>query len=101
AARRNATAGRGERAAPVLWGPEQAVWVERLRRDFDNLVAAISFLIERAPAQGTALVLNLSTLFQVVGAYSLRRTWLLRALGTEPAPEIRAKLLHGLSNCEL
>ncbi len=37
-----------EQAEPAFWGPQQAVWFERLEREHDNLRAALNWLLERA-----------------------------------------------------
>ena len=37
-----------EKAEPELAGPQQAVWLERLEREYDNLRAALQWLLERA-----------------------------------------------------
>jgi len=37
-----------EKAEPELAGPQQAVWLERFEREYDNLRAALQWLLERA-----------------------------------------------------
>jgi predicted ATPase/DNA-binding CsgD family transcriptional regulator len=40
-----------EEAEPAFWGPQQAVWFDRLEREHDNLRAALNWLLVRAEAQ--------------------------------------------------
>jgi tetratricopeptide (TPR) repeat protein len=49
-----------EQAEPELAGPQQAVWLERLEREHDNLRATLSWLLEqKGMAQNTELALRL------------------------------------------
>ena len=43
-----------EEADVWLWGPQQAVWLERLELEHDNLRAALSWPLEDGPGEGTS-----------------------------------------------
>ena len=43
-----------EEADVWLWGPQQAVWLERLEQEHDNLRAALSWSLEEGPGEGTS-----------------------------------------------
>src|SRR6266849_4551721 len=40
-----------EEAEPAFWGPQQAVWFDRLEREHDNLRATLNWLLARAEAR--------------------------------------------------
>src|SRR6266849_6220910 len=40
-----------EEAEPAVWGPQQAVWFDRLEREHDNLRATLNWLLARAEAR--------------------------------------------------
>jgi predicted ATPase/serine/threonine protein kinase len=90
-----------EEAGPGLRDENQSLWLKRLRLESDNLVAAVSLLLDREPENGAALVIILGSYSLLLGFVSQKRTWCLRALEAEPAPEVRAELLHQLSNSEV
>jgi len=77
-----------EKAEPELRGPQQAVWLERLEREHDNLRAALSWLLEQAEGEGIRssheMALRLSAalwkFWDAHGHYSEGRTFLERAL---------------------
>ncbi len=79
-----------------LRGPAQGVWLERLRRDEDNLRAALTWTIERGEA---FLALSLAFALEVFWVRALRRgeaeSWLDRALQLEypKQPIVRARAL--------
>ena len=60
-----------EEAETKLGGPEQAAWLERLEQEYDNLRAAVQWLLERQEA-GYSMEMAL----RLGGA--LRRFWLVR-----------------------
>ncbi len=65
-----------EKAEPELAGPQQAMWLERLEREHENLRAALSWWLEQGEAeQGMEMALRL--------AAALRRFWEVRAHWSE------------------
>jgi len=91
-----------EQAEPELLGPQQLTWFERLEREYDNLRAALSWLLEQGPdEQCGELALRLcgalTWLWLIRGYVSEGRQWLERALeisrGVRSA--VRAKALIG------
>ncbi len=89
-----------ERAAPELTGREQALWLDRLEQEHDNLRAALEWsLAEEAGAEpGLRLAGFLFRFWSVRGYVTEGQTWLEAALarsaGTSPAA--RARALRGL-----
>jgi predicted ATPase/DNA-binding CsgD family transcriptional regulator len=97
-----------EQAEPEYGGPQQALWLERLEREHDNLRAALQWSLEQAGTEADethrVMALRLSA--------ALRRFWLVRAhvnegrdfleralaAGTGVAPAIRAKALAAAAN---
>jgi tetratricopeptide (TPR) repeat protein len=85
-----------EQARPfVKGGREQAVWLPRLEREYDNLRVALDWITGR-PEHATLVLKMVVTLFPVWntrGYYNEGRNWLERALSLGGAPEWRAKCL--------
>jgi non-specific serine/threonine protein kinase len=76
------------RAAPELHGPDQMAWMARLRRDQDNLRAALRWADERGDVETVArLAVALVPFWAVHGTMSEGRRWLEAALaGDHPRP---------------
>src|SRR5262249_44043820 len=89
-----------KQAEPELAGPDQAMWLDRLETEHDNLCAAIAWCeTKEASAQvGLWLAGALSRLWEVRGYLNLGRGYLARALSraeaSAPTAE-RAKALQG------
>ena len=87
-------------AEPQLTGPDQAVALERLEADHDNLRAALSFGFDRAPADqamAVALAGSLSMFWRLHGNFREGLHWLDRAAAVgdaAPKPDL-AKALWG------
>jgi hypothetical protein len=71
-----------EEAAPLLEGPSQAIWLDRLEQEHDNLRAALARSLEHPPDSGPALRLAgaLYRFWWGHGHLAEGRTWLARAL---------------------
>ena len=74
-----------EQAEPELSGPQQLSWLERLEREYDNLRAALSWLLEQGSyGQSSELALRLggalAWFWLIRGYVSEGRHWLERAL---------------------
>jgi predicted ATPase len=84
-----------EAAEPGLVGPEEAVYLQVLGREHDNLRAALSYLLDRSLQEGTRLAAALRNYWSYRGHYTEGRDWTERALaiGAEASP-VRARLLH-------
>ncbi len=89
-----------EEAEPELDGPQQAVWLERLEREHDNLRAVMRWSLEQGEAgQGMEMALRLGgalwRFWQVHGHYSEGRIFLERVLAGSEAviASVRAKAL--------
>ncbi len=80
-----------EQAEPELRGPQQAVWLERLEREHDNLRAAMQWSLERGEAGH-----SMETALRLGGALSLLRLWLVRG----PLSEGRSFLERALARSE-
>ena len=65
-----------EKAEPELAGPQQAVWLERLEREYDNLRAVLQWTLERGE-----LGHSIETALRLAGA--LRRFWEVRGYVSE------------------
>jgi predicted ATPase/DNA-binding CsgD family transcriptional regulator/tRNA A-37 threonylcarbamoyl transferase component Bud32 len=96
-----------EQGEPELRGPQQAVWLERLEWEHDNLRAAMQWSLERGEAghsMETALrlggTLALLRLWLVRGPLSEGRSFLERALARSEgaAVTVRAKALEAAAN---
>jgi predicted ATPase/class 3 adenylate cyclase/DNA-binding CsgD family transcriptional regulator len=79
-----------EEAEPELGGPRQAVWLERLEQEHDNLRAALGWSLERAeegpsPEMAQRLAGALWRFWEVRGHWSEGRTFLEQALAGSKA----------------
>jgi DNA-binding CsgD family transcriptional regulator/tetratricopeptide (TPR) repeat protein len=90
-----------EKSALAWEGPQQAVWLERLERDHDNLRAAMQWALERGeerPRMEVAFRLGgaLRSFWQVRGYFSEGRAFLERVLAHSEGswPSLRAKALN-------
>jgi tetratricopeptide (TPR) repeat protein len=88
-----------EEAEPMLWGAEDAAWLDRLEQEHDNMRAALSWAIEHAEAE-LALRLGgaLRWFWFAEGYYGEGRRWLEEALiqDSRTSAEARAKALDGV-----
>jgi non-specific serine/threonine protein kinase len=77
-----------EEAAPALRRPEQAIWLERLGTDHDNLRAALEWCRTEAAeaAAGARLAVALWRYWEVRGPLIEGRQWLEWALDTHDTP---------------
>jgi len=88
-----------EEAEPMLWGAEDATWLERLEQEHDNMRAALHWAIEHEEGELALRVGGaLRWFWYMEGYYSEGRRWLEVALGKEgPASaEARIKALAGV-----
>ncbi|HYQ83229.1 MAG TPA: tetratricopeptide repeat protein, partial [Rubrobacter sp.] len=89
-----------EEAAPMLWGAEDAAWLDRLEQEHDNMRAALSWALEREEATLALRVGGaLRWFWYMEGYYSEGRKWLEAALGKDweaAAAEARARVLEGV-----
>ena len=94
-----------EEAETKLGGPEQAVWLEHLEREYDNLRVVVQWLFEQQEGATT------KTMALLLGG-ALRRFWLVRGYASEGlailerallrsegvAPAVRAKALNAAAD---
>ena len=93
-----------EEAASGLRGPEQAVWLDRLDAEHDNLRAALSRVIERADgATVLRLAPKLWEFWRTRGYPGEGRSWLQRTLEIIPTDDVagRADAEYALGNLSL
>ncbi len=117
-----------EKAEPALFGAQQAMWLERLEQEHDNLRAALAWLLEQAEAMedgqfardAREMALRLGAaarrFWMIHGHYSEGRTFLERALavgaahpgdgraslaGTRAMASVRAKALNAVAQLAL
>jgi predicted ATPase/transcriptional regulator with XRE-family HTH domain/Tfp pilus assembly protein PilF len=85
-----------ERADPELTGPAQALWLDRLEADHDNLRAALAWLIERDPINALRLAGALGRFWRIHGHPREGLAWLERALALseDASTAVRAKALE-------
>jgi predicted ATPase/DNA-binding SARP family transcriptional activator len=88
-----------ERAAPVLHGPEQSQWLDRLERDHDNLRAALAEARQHNDDRQLRLAVALTGFWEVRGVLTEGRRWLAEALERRPQvdPRLRADGLAQLA----
>jgi predicted ATPase/class 3 adenylate cyclase/DNA-binding CsgD family transcriptional regulator len=94
-----------EEAEPEFGGSQQAVWLERLEREHDNLRAALEWLLKQGKAgENVEMALRLAGalewFWKVRGYFREGRTFLERALAAceGAAAPIRAKALNATAN---
>jgi predicted ATPase/class 3 adenylate cyclase len=97
-----------ERAEPELHGPNQAIWVDRLEHEHDNLREALEWALEKVIDEkvaerreiGMRLSAALKEFWLILGYYREARTFLERALalseGTNTA--LRARVLRAIAS---
>jgi non-specific serine/threonine protein kinase len=86
-----------ERAEQELMRADQAVWLDRLDRDHDNLRAALGWARRANPALGLALVASLGRFWETRGYLAEGRTWLDAFLAMVPGRNmVRARALQAL-----
>jgi predicted ATPase/DNA-binding SARP family transcriptional activator/DNA-binding CsgD family transcriptional regulator len=89
-----------EEAEPELAGQRQGLWVERLDAEHDNMRAALSWLLERGEATGSALrlVAALWRFWNIRGYLSEGIRWIEQVLaeGELAASPARVKALEGM-----
>ena len=89
-----------EEAEPMLWGADDATWLDRLKQDHDNMRAALSWAIEQEEATLALRVGGaLRWFWYMEGYYGEGRRWLEAALGKNwgaAAAEARARTLEGV-----
>jgi predicted ATPase/DNA-binding SARP family transcriptional activator len=83
-----------ETAEPKLTGPEQALWLERLGAEYDNLRAAFEWSqgTDGDPELGLRLAGALYLFLTVRAPLSEPLDWLLRALATSPDAGVVARI---------
>jgi non-specific serine/threonine protein kinase len=77
--------------------------VRRLSREHENVKAALTILLTAEPQEGAAFVGSVQSYWSAQGySDSERRVWLVKALDAgELPPVLRARLLNGLTRCEV
>ena len=89
-----------EEAEPMLWGAEDAEWLDRLAQEHDNMRAALSWAMEHGEATLALRVSGaLRWFWYMEGYYGEGRRWLEAALGKDwgaAAAEARARALEGV-----
>src|SRR3712207_4203505 len=82
-----------EEAELMLWGPEDAAWLDRLEREHDNMRAALSWSMEQDEVE-LALRLGgaLRWFWSMAGYYSEGRSWLEAALAKEGPASAEARI---------
>ena len=85
-----------EKAEPHLEGGEQAVWLNRLGAEHDNLRGALEWSIHGAPGKGLRLAVALGKFWLVRGHFTEGRGWLEEALesSTRGSVALRAKAFN-------
>jgi non-specific serine/threonine protein kinase len=90
-----------EMAERALTGPEQAVWLERLEREHDNLRGALGYRLGTGEAEAAlALAATLGRFWERHGYALEGLDWLRRAIEAAPdaAPALRARALNAAGN---
>jgi tetratricopeptide (TPR) repeat protein len=89
-----------EEAEPMLWGAEDAAWLDRLEHEHDNMRASLSWAIEHEEATLALRVgAALRWFWYMEGYYGEGRRWLEAALDKDwgaAAAEARARALEGV-----
>ena len=89
-----------EQAEPRLWGPQDAIWLERLEQEHDNMRAALSWALAHEEVDlALRLGAALRWFWNMGGYYGEGRSWLEATLAKEggASPQARAKALEGLA----
>jgi predicted ATPase/class 3 adenylate cyclase len=92
-----------EQAAPLLLGAEQADWLDRLDREYENVRAALEWMLAGAQVeterteQALRLCVALMVFWEIRGYISEGLAFLERALRGDHgiAPAVKAQALHG------
>ncbi len=89
-----------ETALKELFGPDQAIWTDRLSAEHDNLRAALTWAIAHETVLGLQLASSLWFFWYAEGDLVEGRRWLERALaaGTTAPPALRALAMNNLGN---
>jgi predicted ATPase len=92
-----------DEADPEIRSGNQVTWVRQLAREDDNLKAAMALLLAAEPPEGAAFAARVQSYWTAQSySFSERRTWYMKALEVaELPPALRARLLNGLTRCEL
>jgi predicted ATPase/DNA-binding SARP family transcriptional activator/DNA-binding CsgD family transcriptional regulator len=89
-----------EEAEPMLWGAEDAAWLDRLEREHGNMRAVLSWAIEHGEGELALRVgAALRWFWYMEGYYGEGRRWLEAALSKDwsaVAAEVRARALEGV-----
>ena len=90
-----------ETAEPQLRLADQALWMDRLESEHDNLRAALAWLLVHDPWSGLRLGTAIGHFWHVHGHHSEGRSWLAKLLAAADAADdnrvLRAKTLNTLS----
>ncbi|MCC6176269.1 MAG: hypothetical protein IT305_13260 [Chloroflexi bacterium] len=87
-----------ECAEPELYGPNQATWHERLRREHGNLRTALTWYLDSGAAEALRLVSSLWWFWNRDQVWTEGREWIERALalpGSSRPSAMRARALQG------
>ena len=86
-----------EEAEPLLTGPEQGKWLERLEAEHDNLRAALGWTLAHDAQTALRLAGSLSWFWRYHAHITEGRSWLERAVAASPdgTTRERVKALHG------
>ncbi len=78
------------------WGADQAIALQRLEQEHDNIRAALTWSIEGDPERGLRLASSLIFLFELHGYTTQERGWIekLLTLNEKAPPGVRAKALY-------
>ncbi|MFC6064410.1 ATP-binding protein [Streptomyces ochraceiscleroticus] len=88
-----------EQAWECLRGPQQAVWLDRLEAEHDDLRAALEWLLASSDVGGAMRLAGaLGSFWDVHGHYTEGRVWLERALDADSGASARGRVraLYGL-----
>ncbi len=85
-----------EEVEPKLEGAEQAIWLDRLGAEHDNLREALAWSMQGAPERGVRLAGALGRFWLIRGHFTEGRGWLKEALGrgTGESGALRAKAFN-------
>jgi predicted ATPase len=88
-------------AEPHYRDEEQAVWLERLHLDLENIRRALTWSFSNSPPLGASFVRALRRFFEIRGYYAEGKRWLEMAIAAEPASVTdRIDCLNSLGNIE-